>query len=266
MTSREIALAAALDASAREVPLHDVLADMLADSDLSRRDRALAEEIALGALRRRLQLDLVLARASSRPLGQMQRPLLEALRQAAYQVMFLDRVPAHAAVNEAVSLVKARLGQKPGAFANAVLRALSGLVAEKNVERPEGKALRRALHSRDGRFLLISEPLLPPPEGNLAGGLAASYGYPRWMVERWLARHGPERAERILEWGNTAPPLTVRLNARRVPSWPLPGDEAARVFEKCSGYAPGEVEFTYALTPEVAPAELPGLAALTDQN
>jgi 16S rRNA (cytosine967-C5)-methyltransferase len=265
MTSRELALAASLDASAREAPLHDVLADMLTVSGLSRRDRALAEEIALGALRRRLQVDLVLARASARPLDRMQKPLLEALRQAAYQVMFLDRVPAHAAVNEAVTLVKARLGKKPGAFANAVLRAATRLVAEKNVEenieRPEGEALRRALHSRDGRFLLLSEALLPPPEGDLAGWLSGSYGYPQWMVERWLARHGPGRAEAILEWGNTAPPLTVRLNARKVSAWPLPDGEAVRVFGKCSDFAPGEVEMTYKLAPEVAPAELPGLAA-----
>ena len=279
MTSRDIALAAALNASSRAVPLQDVLADMLAASGLSRRDRALAEEIALGALRRRMQLDLVLARASSRRLDRMQRPLLEALRQAAYQLMFLDRVPAHAAVNEAVSLVKTRLGKKPASFANAVLRALSGLVAEKNVEgkgcqepfvRSTLRAVpakgswhrfpRRALYSRDGRFLLLSEELLPSPGDDPAGWLAAAYGYPRWMVERWTCRHGPERAERMLEWGDTAPPLSVRLNARRVSGWPLPDDEGARVFEKCAGFAPGEVEMTYRVSPEVAPSELPGLA------
>ena len=260
MTSRDIALAAALDASFRAVPLQDVLADMLSASGLSRRDRALAGEIALGALRRRLQIDLVLARASSRDLERMQRPLLEALRQAAYQLMFLDRVPAHAAVSEAVSLVKASLGVKPGGFANAVLRAVSGFVGEKNVARPGGESLRRALYSRDGRFLLLSEELLPSPDDDPAGWLAAAYGYPRWMVERWTCRHGPERAERMLEWGDTAPPLSVRLNARRVSAWPLPEGEAARVFEKCSGFSPGDVEMTYAVTPEVAPAELPGLA------
>jgi 16S rRNA (cytosine967-C5)-methyltransferase len=261
MNSRDIALAAALDASARGVPLQDVLADMLTASGLSRRDRALAEEIALGALRRRLQLDLVISRASSRPLDRVQRPLLGALRQAAYQIVFLDRVPAHAAVDEAVELVKSRLGARPAAFANAVLRAVARSVAEKNAPRPDGRALRSALGSRDGRFVILADPLLQDPGESPVDWLAGAYGYPRWMVGRWAERHGLERTERICEWGNATPPLTVRLNPRKVHGWPLSEEEAARVFEKCSGFAPGEVELTYALTPEVAPSELPGLAA-----
>ena len=102
--------------------------------------------------------------------------------------------------------------------------------------------------------------ILPDPERDEAGHLAAMFGYPRWMVARWLSRHGRERTERILEWGNTPPCITVRLNPTRTGGWPLPDAEAARVFRSCGDFVPGEVPGTYRVVAEVAPSELPGLA------
>jgi len=262
MTSRDIALGSALEAASGHRPLHDVLSRQLSESGLAPRDRALAEEVAFGALRRRLSLHLALGSVASRPIAKMQPALAEALRQGAYQILFLDRVPPRAAVSETVDLVKARLGRGASGMANAVLRALARLVTAKGVSAEDLLDLadpQAALASRGGLFTTLSGALLPDPAADEAGWLGGSYGYPKWMVERWLDRHGRERAERILEWGNTPPPLTARLNRTRFPDWPLADDDAAHAFRRCRDFAPGEVPGAYTFSPEVPPGELPGL-------
>lgn len=258
MTSRDIALAAALEASSRRIPLQETLGRMLEGSGLDARDRALAEEIAFGTLRRRLQLQLALSRVVSAPMNKMQPALAEALRQGAYQVLFLDRVPARAAVNETVGIVKAGMGKEPASFANACLRALGRLVKKKGVAFDRLDDPRAALASREGRFIVLAERILPDPERDEAGWLAGAWGYPLWIVERWLARHGRERAESLLEWGNTPPGLSVRLNVQRTSGWPFADDEAARVFRGCRAFRPGGVEGTYFMEPDGAPGGLPG--------
>jgi 16S rRNA (cytosine967-C5)-methyltransferase len=119
---------------------------------------------------------------------------------------------------------------------------------------------RSALASRDGLFTILSKRVLPDPTSDEAAWLAGSYGYPKWMVERWLSRHGRERAERILEWGNTPPPLSARISRSRYSEWPLSDDDAATVFRKCRDFAAGEVPGSYRISPEVPPGELPGFA------
>jgi 16S rRNA (cytosine967-C5)-methyltransferase len=288
MNPRETALAAALLSARRAIPLRDALAELLPEaaagrphhqgtearrelgapgvrvaegaegSALEARDRALAGEIAFGALRRRITLDLALSAVSSRPVERMQPALAEALRQGAYQLLFLDRVPARAAVSETVEVVKSRMGRGPASFTNACLRSLARGVRKKNAAPEEVDDPRTALASRRGRFTLVADKLLPDPARDEVGWLAASWGYPRRMVARWLARHGPERTRLILEWGNTPPPLSARLNGRRTSAWPLPDAEARLVFEGCRSSEPGEVEGNYVLDPELPPGMLPG--------
>jgi 16S rRNA (cytosine967-C5)-methyltransferase len=120
------------------------------------RDAALATQIVYGVLRRRAQLDWLIGQASARPLDQLDRALLLALRMGAFQLRFLGRVPRHAAVNETVELVKQRLRPAAG-FANAVLRRL---------------------------------PPLPErwPEESL------EFSMPAWLLERWKRALGEENA------------------------------------------------------------------------
>jgi 16S rRNA (cytosine967-C5)-methyltransferase len=106
----------------------------------------------------------------------------------AYQIVFLERVPAWAAVDDAVSLARPRA--KPGApeFVNAVLRAF---------------ARRRAPERR---------PLLP---ADPVDALAVRCSFPTWLAARWVARYGADEAERLMLAMNTRPPLTVRVNLAR---------------------------------------------------
>ena len=165
------------------------------------RDRALAGEIALGVQRRRSALDHLVAQAASRPLSAISPAALDLLRAATYQIRYLDRIPAHAAVADAVELAReAGVGRAAG-FVNAVLRALS------DERRPLG---------------LPAAPEIGP--GARCGGshrravldyLAITRSHPRWLVERWLDRHGFADAEAWARFNNAAAPVTLRANRAR---------------------------------------------------
>ncbi len=164
--------------------------DPLADD----RDRALVTELAGGTLRWLAALDHVVGRAADRPLGRVDPDVLTVLRLGAYQLLYLDRVPPAAAVNESVRLVK-QVGRTSAAgFVNAVLRRVG--------------AARRA-------------PGLPPPPDGTAdratalGYLSVTASHPRWLVERWLDRYGLQPAADWVRFNNTSPPLTLRANRLR---------------------------------------------------
>lgn len=156
---------------------------------LSRQDKALAQELVMGTLRWQASLDMALSRVSSRPLSRIPGKLLSALRMGAYQILFLERIPFPAAVNETVELVRELgLGYASG-FVNGVLRAL----AEK------------------GRALLQVDSTLPDSER-----IAMETSHPLWMVERWIRQWGSKEARELCFANNQVPPLTLRTNTLKV--------------------------------------------------
>ena len=135
------------------------------------RDRALAGEIATGAVRWQAALDRIVSDTTGRPVSRLEPEVLAILRLTIFQLLHLDRVPASAAVNDAVSLAK-RAGKRSAApLVNAVLRRVS----------------------RERAHL----PLPPRPrdeadrEASLAY-LSVTLSHPAWLAERWLLRHGFE--------------------------------------------------------------------------
>lgn len=160
-------------------------AHLYREPDMPRPDRALAHELVMGTLRWQATLDRALSQVSSRPLSRIPGKLLVALRMGAYQILFLERIPASASVNETVELVRQLgLGYATG-FANAVLRKL--------VEK--------------GGELLSVDPSLPAGER-----IAMETSHPLWMVERWLQQWGEEETRALCEANNQVPPLTLRTN------------------------------------------------------
>jgi 16S rRNA (cytosine967-C5)-methyltransferase len=153
--------------------------------ELSTADRALCTELVMGVLRWRSRLDSALGSLLSQPLTKLDLEVLAALRLAAYQIGFLDRVPARAAVNESVELVKRARKRSAMGFTNAVLRKL--------VAKPD-----------------LTEPLLAPGSKTVLD-LEQLYAHPLWLVERWVAGFGMEAAEKICRWNQKPPQAAVRL-------------------------------------------------------
>ena len=155
------------------------------------RDQALVTEIATGVLRWRAALDHVIVHATGRPLARLDAPTLDVLRIGAYQLTHLDRVPARAAINDAVDMAK-RAGKS----------SASGLV----------NAALRAIDRRRGALPL---PPHPGPAGSRDAQLdylSVTLSHPRWLVERWLDREGFEAAAARAAFDNTPAPLTLRVN------------------------------------------------------
>jgi len=151
------------------------------------RDQALMHELVKGTLRWRGRLDWSLDPLIHIGLSQVQPWIKNILRLGAYQILFLDRVPPHAAVDESVKLAH-KYGH-PGT---------AGLV---------NSVLRRLAEEKDA---------IVPPAGDDAESLAVWGSHPRWIVERWLARFGPEATRALLLADNRAVPVGLRVNRLRV--------------------------------------------------
>jgi 16S rRNA (cytosine967-C5)-methyltransferase len=180
MTAREVALRALMqggDASA-------TLDKMLTAARLDGRDRAFATELAHGTLKRRRTLAWAVQTCLNKPFEKIDRLLQWVLLVGAYQILYLERVPVHSAVDESVALAR-RLGHAGlAATANAVLRRLSR-------ERPQ--------------------PPLPTPDSGAAGlGLFASL--PDWIAQSFIDRFGFDEAVRIGAGINGPPRRALRTD------------------------------------------------------
>jgi 16S rRNA (cytosine967-C5)-methyltransferase len=145
-------------------------------------DRRLAHELAGGVLRTQDALDDRLAPLVRLGWESVSPPLRDLLRLGAYQLLHLDRVPAHAAVSTAVDLARDIAGKAPAGFVNAVLRRLDRAAP--------------------------SSPLVQSADP--VATLARSYSHPEWLVAGWVARFGAKGTEALLRWNNGRPPLVLQ--------------------------------------------------------
>ena len=156
---------------------------------LSVADHGLATELVMGVLRWRSLLDDKIAEASSQPLAKLDPEVLIAIRLALYQLRWLDRIPARAAIHESVELVKRARKHSAAGFVNAVLRKLA------NIPVASGTSKHLAPSS-------VQE-------------LARNYAHPWWLVERWVERYGLSIAVQICQFNQSVPTTAIRL---RTPS------------------------------------------------
>ena len=152
---------------------------------ISRRDRALYNQLVYGVLRRRLHLDAVVGAYADRPLKKISPPILNILRIGLFQILFMDRIPPSAAVNTAVNLVRAQKAPKAAGFVNALLR--------------------NALRDPD-RFRL------PDALDSPVDYMAVAHAFPHWLASRWIDRMGIADTQRLCEAMNSIPPITLRCN------------------------------------------------------
>jgi tRNA and rRNA cytosine-C5-methylases len=162
---------------------------LAADPSMEKSDRALAHELVMGTLRWQLTLDRVLSKVSQRPLSRIPAKLLVALRLGAYQLLFLERIPASAAVNETVELVRSIGLEHATGFANAVLRAIA----------------------QRGRSLMEVEST-----ASLAERISVETSHPLWMVEMWLEQWGERETRELCQANNEVAPLTLRTNTLKI--------------------------------------------------
>jgi 16S rRNA (cytosine967-C5)-methyltransferase len=154
-----------------------------AEPQLSSPDRALTHELVLGVLRWQFWLDKLITHYSKRSTDELDLPVRLALRLGLYQLRFLERVPARAAVNESVNLVRSARVSSAAAFVNAVLR--------------------RAIRESD--YDPAAEVVDPFER------LAIQTSHPVWLIERWANEFGFAEAEEFARANNRVPPTAFRV-------------------------------------------------------
>jgi 16S rRNA (cytosine967-C5)-methyltransferase len=147
-------------------------------------DHSLTTELVMGVLRWQSLLDSQIAASSAQPLSKLDPEVLTALRLAAYQLRLLTRIPARAAINESVELVKRARKRSAAPFVNAVLRKLAARV------------------SQDDKHAINNAS---------AETLAASSAHPIWLVERWVRSYGIDSTFRICRHDQSVPVTAIRL-------------------------------------------------------
>ncbi|OGU64758.1 MAG: 16S rRNA (cytosine(967)-C(5))-methyltransferase [Stygiobacter sp. RIFOXYC12_FULL_38_8] len=155
------------------------------NSNLVGADKALLFEIVHGVTRWEGRIDWILTGFYKGQFSKAIPNIKNALRVALYQILFLDKVPDYAAVNEAVEFVKKLQGQAAADLTNAVLRNI--IRNKENIRYPN-------------------------PDEDINNYLSAYFSHPTWLVKRWLARFGREETEKLLIANNNKPNLTIRVN------------------------------------------------------
>jgi 16S rRNA (cytosine967-C5)-methyltransferase len=147
------------------------------------RERSFAHELAYGTTRLRGRLDHLLARHVHRGLAGLRPAVLEVLRLGAYQLLYMDSVPAYAAVSQSVDQVHADAGAGAAGLVNAVLRKVGA----------DGDA-----------------PDLFPDFARSPGDFLATWGsHPRWLVDRWLGRWSPDEVRALVDANNAKPSIYI---------------------------------------------------------
>lgn len=183
-TPRALALSLLLRSENDKLYSNLILDTAIRRNKLSDADRGLLTALVYGVLEKRITLDYLIDALSDRPADALDMEVRLCLQLGLYQLRFMDRIPAHAALNETVSLAPKRAR----GFVNALLRR----------------------YTREG-----DDIALPDREREPMRYLSVAYSFPLPLCERFVGIFGLDRAERVFAAIDKTPPLTLRVNTCR---------------------------------------------------
>jgi len=198
----------------------------------SRQDRALVQALVYGVLRWRKRLDYLISHFSSTRFDKINPMILNILRLALFQIIYLDRIPDSAAVNTAVDLAKGSGAPWIAGYVNALLR----------------KAARE--------YPAVSFPDL---KQNAVAAMAVRKSFPEWIIRKWMDRYGSDDTALLCDSLNTIPPITVRANTLKASRGQLAEALNSRAdLIKPTDYAPDGITF---ISPATAIPEIDAFKA-----
>ncbi len=197
-----------------EVFAHQILDELQQEDPLKPQDAALAAEVVIGVLRRRLTCEHIAAHFYRGRWEGLDISTRMVLATGVYQICWLDRVPNYAAVDEAVRLAKRR-GDATGSLVNALLRKVVDCLDE-TVDIPAEPDPRRYLPLDGRRGRIFKENIFPDPAKRPLDFLIATTSHPAWLVERWHRRFKPRLCSQICMAGIRRPDLMLRPNRMRI--------------------------------------------------
>ncbi|SFD86531.1 16S rRNA (cytosine967-C5)-methyltransferase [Bacillus sp. OV194] len=155
-------------------------------ANLSQKDVGLLTELVYGTVQRKNTLDYLLEPFVAKGLKKLEKWVLVLLRMSLYQMVYLDKIPDHAIINEAVEIAKKRGHKGISGMVNGVLR---------RIQREGTADLSELTHDEER--------------------LALQYSMPEWLVQRWITQYGLDNAEKMCAANMEPAPVTGRVNSMR---------------------------------------------------
>lgn len=229
----------------------DLLSE-LAPPDLDRHERGMATELACGIIRRRIPLGLLLQQHCSRPRHQVDGLLWTLMKLGAYQLVYGEGIPPHAAVNETVELCR-RIGQGGWTgFLNGVLRGLQRSLLDEWTEIPAADAVPVS----GGRCRKLAAPVFADPAEDLAGWINQALSIPGWLAKRWTERMPEDKLLALGWWFLEPSPVSLRVNLLKTTR-----DDLLAAFREAEVEAvPGQLPMAIRMVSNVPVTRLPGFA------
>ncbi|MEW8972767.1 MAG: 16S rRNA (cytosine(967)-C(5))-methyltransferase RsmB [Tissierellaceae bacterium] len=184
---REIAMKILIDINEKDAYSNIVINRHL-DKDIDSRDESFIREVVYGVLENKLYIDYIISKASKIKLKKIHYNILEILRIGIYQIVFMDRIPDSAAVNESVKLAKKYGHRGTIGYVNGMLRSI--------------------IRDKDG-FLNIDVK-------DKINYISIKYSHPKFMVERWAKEYGIGFTEDLCKKNNEVPSLNIRVNTLKI--------------------------------------------------
>lgn len=228
MNARQYVLNILEDFDGRSTSLDSIINRALSNREIDHRDKRLIFEIVYGVIRNRLSLDYVLNQLLNEEHFRRNKQLMRILRIGMYQIVYLDRIPAHAAVNESVRLAKKdnRTRDVSGVI-NAVLR----------------------------KVIKLKGHLPKPGEGEkLIYRLSVTYSHPQWLVQRWLDRFGLSKTKKLLDFNNSRPEIFLRRKIKGLSRQQFESDARSICYN--TGGGRGYKNLYYRLKKSVLPEDI----------
>lgn len=185
---RRLALSILVDIEENRAFSNITINKYLMKNEVSPLDRSFISQLVYGVLENKLYLDYIIKNLSKTRINRIQTEILNILRLGLYQMIFLDKIPDSAAVNESVKLAK-KINYRLSSFVNGILR----------------NYLRK---QNDIKF--------PKYEEDPISYLSIRYSHPKWLVSRWANDYGVEFTKELLEANNESPELTIRTNTLKI--------------------------------------------------
>ena len=188
-------------------------------SGLDRRDGRLATAIHRTVLQHWITLEFLLDRHLHQPMAKLEPSLRALFLSAAAQIVFMDRLPVHAVVDESVKLARELIRPAASGLVNAVLRKLAEQISKVFPDQPWSPGQDRL--PLDCGFLQLAEPCLPTPS-NLVAHLSIATSHPQVLIQRWVDQWDTQTAYSLCLHGAANPPLIVAVESQQTS---LPTDE-----------------------------------------
>ncbi|MHC4187240.1 MAG: 16S rRNA (cytosine(967)-C(5))-methyltransferase RsmB [Planctomycetota bacterium] len=174
-----------------------------------------ATDLVYGCLRNLSTIDHCISTLAQRPIERIQPKILNILRPAVYELLYCSSSPEYAIVNESVEITKTSGGKKQTSFVNAVLRQITGHIANRNTE-IKNTNLQKIIPQNLSTGCLFDAEILPDLQTQPLEYFSLAFSLPLWLIKNWLDEYGVDKTSQICNASNRRAQVWIRPNILKI--------------------------------------------------